>query len=71
MTPGDGEEIAAGREVGNRDARASGDGESELGRCDEVQGWCSPFIGVGGEGAEHRGGEFGNGRRQGLKGGRK
>jgi hypothetical protein len=37
--PGDGEETAAGREVGNREARASREGESELGRCGEVRGW--------------------------------
>jgi hypothetical protein len=48
--PGDGEETAAGREVGNRGARALGEGESELGRCGEVRGWCSPFIGAGGGG---------------------
>jgi hypothetical protein len=66
---GDGEETAAGREVGNRGARASGKGESELGRCGEVRGWCSPFLGAGGEGSEHRGGEFGNDRQWGLKGG--
>jgi hypothetical protein len=35
---GDGEEIAAGREVSYRGARASGEGESELGRCGEVRG---------------------------------
>jgi hypothetical protein len=48
--PGDGEETAAGRVVGNLGARASGEGESELGRCGEVRGWCSPFIGAGGGG---------------------
>jgi hypothetical protein len=57
--PGDGEEIAMGREVGNRGARASGEGESELGRCGEVRGWRSPFIGAGGEGVEHRAGQLG------------
>jgi hypothetical protein len=36
--PGDGEETATGREVSNRGARASGEGESELGRCGEVWG---------------------------------
>jgi hypothetical protein len=36
--PGDGEETAAGREVGNQGAQASGEGESELGRCGEVRG---------------------------------
>jgi hypothetical protein len=36
--PGDGEETAVGREVGNRGARALGEGESELGRCGEVRG---------------------------------
>jgi hypothetical protein len=36
--PGDDEEIAVGREVGNRGARALGDGESELGRCGDVRG---------------------------------
>jgi hypothetical protein len=65
--PSDGEETASGREVGNQGARASGEGESELGRCGEVRRWCSPFIGAGGEGAEHWGGEFRNGRRWGLK----
>jgi hypothetical protein len=36
--PSDGEETATGREVGNRGARALGEGESELGRCGEVRG---------------------------------
>jgi hypothetical protein len=48
---GDGEELAAGRKVGDRGARASGERESELGRCGEVRGWFSPFYrGRGGEG---------------------
>jgi hypothetical protein len=55
LRPGDGEELAAGRKVGNRGARASGEGESELGRCGEVRGWFSPFYrGRGERGAEHR-----------------
>jgi hypothetical protein len=37
--PGNGEETATGREVCNRGARASVEGESELGRCGEVRGW--------------------------------
>jgi hypothetical protein len=57
--PGDGEEIAMGREVGNRGARASGEGESELGRCGEVQGWRSLFIGARGEGGRAPGGPAG------------
>jgi hypothetical protein len=53
--PGDGEELAAGRKVGNRGARASREGESELGRCGEFRGWFSPFYrGQGERGAEHR-----------------
>jgi hypothetical protein len=42
--PGDGEELAVGRKVGNRGARALGEGESELGRCGDVWGWFSPFY---------------------------
>jgi hypothetical protein len=54
--PGDGEELAAGRKVGDRGARALGEGESELGRCGEVRGWFSPFYRGrgGGRGVEHR-----------------
>jgi hypothetical protein len=54
--PGDGEDLAAGRKVSDRGARALGEGESELGRCGEVRGWFSPFYrGQGGErGAEHQ-----------------
>jgi hypothetical protein len=53
--PGDGEELAVGRKVDDRGARASGEGESELGRCGEVRGWFLPFYRSRGErGAEHR-----------------
>jgi hypothetical protein len=62
--PGDGEELAAGRKVGDRGARVSGEGESELGRCGEVRGWFSPFYRGRAPGEEFR-----NGRRRGLKGG--
>jgi hypothetical protein len=44
---GDGEETATGREVGNRGARASGEGESELGRCGEVRGGARLLEGPG------------------------
>jgi hypothetical protein len=68
---GDGEELAAGMKVGDRGARASGEGESELGRCGEVRGCFSPFNRGrgGGEWGRAPGEEFGNGRRRGLKGG--
>jgi hypothetical protein len=63
--PGDGEELAAGRKVSNRGARASGEGESELGRCGEVRGCFSPFYrGRGGERGRAPGEEFGNDRRR-------
>jgi hypothetical protein len=68
--PGDGEELAAGGKVGDRGTRASGEGESELWRCGEVQGWFLPFYrGRGGERGRAPGEEFRNGRRRGLKGG--
>jgi hypothetical protein len=68
--PGDGEELAVGRKVDDRGAQASGEGESELGRCGEVRGWFSPFYrGRGGREGQEPGKESGNGRRWGLKGG--
>jgi hypothetical protein len=68
---GDGGELAAGRRVGDRGARASGEGESELGRGGEVRGWFSPFYRGqgGGERGRAPGEEFRNDRQRGLKGG--
>jgi hypothetical protein len=51
--PGDGEELAAGRKVGNRGARASGEGRVSWGGVVKSEGGSRPFIG-GGRGAEHR-----------------
>jgi hypothetical protein len=67
--PGDGEETAVGREVSNREARASGEGESEMGRCGEVRGWCSPFIGASGEGGRAPGRGIRERLAVGIKGG--
>jgi hypothetical protein len=67
---GDGEELAAGRKVGDRGARASREEESELGRGGDVRGWFSSFYrGRGGERGRAPGEEFGNSPQRGLKGG--